>query len=143
MLRCLPVALLAMILASAAARAEDDMNFCQGTTQHEIDMCCEGSTQYEMNMCEGHKFKMADREMTARYSKLMARLEPEGRASLRKARRAWESYRDNMCLFEAIGLGSARSMVFSGCLTKLTREHIKLLDYHLTCKEGDLSCKSW
>ncbi|MGO4704556.1 lysozyme inhibitor LprI family protein [Microvirga sp. 2MCAF38] len=128
MLQCLPVALSALILVSAIARA-DDKDFCQGTTQ------------YEMNMCAAREFEETDREMNARYAALMGRLGPEEQTSLRETRRAWETYRHNMCLFEAMGLGSARPMVFSGCLTKLTQEHVKLLDYHLTCQEGDLSCK--
>jgi uncharacterized protein YecT (DUF1311 family) len=127
-MRCLAVALLAMLSVSSTARAEDD---------------CEGETRHEMNMCAGSKFEKSDKVMNERYSKLMKRLDLEDQEKLRQAQRAWISYRDKVCEFETNGLGSVRPTIFAGCLTALTEDHIKYLDSQLTCEEGDLSCKGW
>lgn len=123
-----PIALLVMLLLSPAARAEN---------------YCDGMTQYDMNMCAKIEFEKADKAMNERYATLMKRLDPEDQAKLRQAQKAWISYRDKVCEFETNGLGSVRPMIFSGCLTFLTNDHIKYLDGQLHCKEGDLSCKGW
>jgi uncharacterized protein len=68
-MRCLAVALLAMLSVSSTARAEDD---------------CEGETRHEMNMCAGRKFEKSDKVMNERYSKLMKRLDLEDQEKLRK-----------------------------------------------------------
>jgi uncharacterized protein YecT (DUF1311 family) len=127
-MRHLPVLLLTMLCLTPAAGAKDG---------------CEGETQYEMNMCAGEKFEKANKAMNERYSELMKRLDRENRDKLRQAQRAWVSYRDKVCEFEANGLGSVRPTIFAGCLTMLTEGHIKYLDSQLTCEEGDLSCKGW
>jgi uncharacterized protein YecT (DUF1311 family) len=127
-MRFLPFVLLAIIPFAVVARAEDH---------------CEGTTQYDMNMCTGREFEKADATLNERYSKLMKRLDREDQEKLRRAQRAWISYRDKVCEFETNGLGSVRPMIFAGCLTKWTEDHIKYLDYQLSCEEGDLSCKGW
>jgi uncharacterized protein YecT (DUF1311 family) len=117
-----------MFFTPPAARAED---------------VCDGINQWEMNMCAANKFEKADKAMNERYGKLMKRLDPEDQVKLRQAQRAWIAYRDKWCEFETNGLGSVRPMIFAGCLTGLTEDHSKNLDYQLTCEEGDLSCKGW
>jgi len=104
---------------------------------------CEGTTQYEMNMCAGRKFEAADKVMNERYGKLMKRLDPEARAKMRQAQKAWLSYRQKICEFEAFNLGTVRSTIFAGCLTFITEHQIKYLEGQLNCEEGDLSCKGW
>ncbi|MBA1158094.1 lysozyme inhibitor LprI family protein [Microvirga mediterraneensis] len=125
-MRYLPLAILVIIAASSTARAED---------------FCEGTTQYDMNMCAGREFEKTDKAMNERYAKLMKRLDPEDQVKLRQAQKAWVSYRQKMCEFEASGLGTVRSTIFAGCLTFITEGRIKYLEGHLNCEEGDLSCK--
>ncbi|MBD2748092.1 DUF1311 domain-containing protein [Microvirga sp. BT688] len=127
-MRYLSFVLLAMFSVLSIAKAED---------------VCEGITQEEMNTCAGNRFEAADKALNERYGKLMKRLDPENQVKLRQAQRAWITYRDKWCEFETSGLGSVRPMIYTGCLTGLTEDHSKNLDYHLTCEEGDLSCKGW
>ncbi len=127
-MRYLPIVLVAMISVLPTARAED---------------VCDGINQWEMNMCAASKFEKADKAMNERYVKLMRRLDPGDQVKLRQAQVAWIAYRKKWCEFETNGLGSVRPTIFAGCLERLTEDHIKYLDYQLTCKEGDLSCKVW
>ncbi len=127
-MRYLPIVLLAMFYILTVSKAED---------------VCEGINQWEMNKCAGNKFEKADKAMNERYVKLMKQLDPEDQAKLRQAQRAWNAYMKKWCEFETNGLGSIRPMIFAGCLTGLTEDHTKNLDYHLNCEEGDLSCKGW
>jgi uncharacterized protein YecT (DUF1311 family) len=122
----LPPALLAICLASPAVRAED---------------YCDSANQGDMNMCAGRKFEEANKAMNVRYATLMKRIDPEAQTKLRQAQKAWMSYRQKICLFETSGLGSVRPTIFAGCLTNQTNDHVKYLDYQLTCEEGDLSCQ--
>jgi uncharacterized protein YecT (DUF1311 family) len=127
-MRYLPIALFVIIVASSAVKAED---------------YCEGTTQYDMNMCAGREFEQVDVAMNERYEKLMKRLNPEARAKMHQAQKAWVSYRKKICEFEVSGLGTVRSTIFAGCLKFITESHIRYLDGQLTCEEGDLSCQGW
>ena len=125
-MRYLPLALFVILVASSMARAED---------------FCKGITQYDMNMCAGREFEKTDKVMNQRYAQLMKRLDPEDQIKLRQAQKAWISYRQRICEFEASGLGTVRSTIFAGCLTFITEHQIKYLEGQLSCEEGDLSCK--
>jgi uncharacterized protein YecT (DUF1311 family) len=120
----------AAILFATAAAADD------------ID-CHKAMTQSAMNICADRDFRAADAKLNAAYAKLMAALDDAGfKTKLKTAQRAWISFRDSECTFETADNegGSIHPMVYSGCLTRLTKERIKALEQHLTCFNNAETC---
>jgi uncharacterized protein YecT (DUF1311 family) len=99
-------------------------------------------TQLEMTETEGEKFKQADKELNAAYSRLLAKISPAGQSALRDAQQTWLRFRDQECDFETLGStgGSVHSMVLLICRTNLTRLRTEQLVAQIECKEGDLTC---
>lgn len=128
MMRCVPVALFAIISLYPGASAASD--------------CAEGTTQLSLNECTSTDLAEADGAMNALYTRLMGQLAPKAKASLREAQKAWLLYRDKTCAFEGLGTsgGSMQPMVIGACLTKLTAERTRVLRWHLTCRENDAAC---
>ncbi|WP_017461298.1 lysozyme inhibitor LprI family protein [Dyella ginsengisoli] len=58
--------------------------------------CAKAATQYDMNQCAGQVGEAADKELNATYRAVLKKWAayPEMIAKLRKAQRAWLSYRD-------------------------------------------------
>ncbi|WP_369051545.1 lysozyme inhibitor LprI family protein [Burkholderia gladioli] len=75
---------------------------------------------------------------------LDAELGEPGKTRLKEAQRRWLAWRDAQCAFEASSVdgGSAAPMVTSQCLDQLTQAQTRLLDSHLHCQEGDISCSN-
>ena len=111
------------------------------------DDCDSVSTQGGLNICAGRAFETADAELNTAYGQLVARLagQPDIRKLLAAAERSWVAFRDRECDFMASGVqgGSVQPMIYSMCLTSLTKARLQDLRGYLTCKEGDLSCPSW
>lgn len=105
--------------------------------------CRNPMDQQTLNRCAGEEFEVADRALNAAYARLMATMDDEGfRAKLRTAQRNWIQYRDNECTFETADNegGSIHPMVYTGCLTRLTKERTRALAAHLSCWKNGEKC---
>lgn len=99
-----------------------------GTTVAYAD-CGNPQTQTEMNICAAEDYKVVDAELNVVYSRSITGLDQSHQTALKKAQRAWISYRDLAC--HSYGLsaegGSMQSMLVSSCLADVTRQRIKIL----------------
>jgi uncharacterized protein YecT (DUF1311 family) len=86
-------------------------------------------TQQEMNVEAYQKYKRADAELNKVYKELKALLSPEQQKQLVKAQRAWITFRDSHCNYEA-GFykgGSMQPLVVSNCLQAVTEQRVQQL----------------
>lgn len=99
-------------------------------------------SQSSMNADAVQAAKASDRALNTQYSATMARLSAPTRLLLRDAQRSWISFRDQQCKFESSGVrgGSAYTMVYAGCLKRMSDERTRQLRSYARCQEGDLSC---
>ncbi|WP_290886981.1 lysozyme inhibitor LprI family protein [Hoeflea sp.] len=121
-----------VVLLGAPARAQD------------LPDCIDPQTQMEMSYCAHADFEDADKELNALWPDVVAAARqsdeyvadqaksmgvPTTLEALRTAQRAWISFRDAQCEYEAYEVfgGSAQPMVGSLCLARLTRERIEVL----------------
>ena len=91
-------------------------------------------SQQEMNAQSRKDLKEADAQLNATYQKVITRLPDEKSvALLRKAQRAWLSFRDAdaASYADAMRGGSAAPLLFYGQQTQLTRYRIKQLKRYL------------
>jgi uncharacterized protein YecT (DUF1311 family) len=104
--------------------------------------CPSEQNQMGLNQCAYQKFQVADAALNASYKELMAKISPNGQASLRKAEKSWIAYRDDQCDFETLGTvnGTINGMMLTECDTALTLAQTKRLNAQLHCQEGDPSC---
>ncbi len=106
--------------------------------------CANASDQATMNQCAGQDFKAADKELNAVYQQITGRLKdnPDGKKLLVSAQRAWVGFRDAECKFSASGVtgGSVYPLIYSNCLTGVTKVRVEALKEYLKCEEGDMSC---
>ena len=105
----------------------------------EVD-CKDPMTQMAMNICAGRDYQKADRELNAVWKKASQRAKESDAAmgdgtqhrELLAAQRAWLTFRDAQCSFEANQYrgGSIMPLIRSTCLTALTEARTKQLrDY--------------
>ncbi|WP_065260686.1 lysozyme inhibitor LprI family protein [Pseudomonas bananamidigenes] len=106
--------------------------------------CANASDQSTMNQCAGQEYKAADKELNAVYQQITTRLKgnAESKKLLVSAQRAWIGFRDAECTFSASGVagGSVYPLIYSNCLTSVTKVRTEALKQYLKCEEGDLSC---
>ncbi len=106
--------------------------------------CANASDQATMNQCAGQDFKAADKELNTVYQQITARLKnnPDGKKLLVSAQRAWIGFRDAECKFSASGVagGSVYPLIYSNCMTSMTKTRVESLKQYLKCEEGDMSC---
>lgn len=106
--------------------------------------CANASDQATMNQCAGQAYKAADKELNTVYQQITGRLKnnPDSKKMLVTAQRAWIGFRDAECQFSASGVagGSVYPLVYSQCLTAVTKARVEALKPYLQCEEGDLSC---
>lgn len=111
---------------------------------HAATDCANASDQATMNQCAGQAFKAADKELNALYQQVTGRLKdnPERKKLLVNAQRAWISFRDAECKFSASGVagGSVYPLIYSVCLTGMTKTRVEALKHYLKCEEGDMNC---
>jgi len=108
-----PYPALLLLLATTAVQAEQD--------------CTAPVTQTDMNICAFQDYQRADARLNAAYKKRVATLDKVQLDRLRTAQRAWITFRDAQCRYEA-GVyegGSMAPLVHSSCLTKLTEQRTK------------------
>lgn len=112
-----------------------------GAPRAEVDMC---GDDLDQRSCYANEYKHADVDLNATYSRLiesLGRNEP-AITLLRQSERAWVTYRDKYCAFEASGTegGSIQSSVTATCLISITRARANELDFQVKCQEGDVAC---
>ena len=115
------VALTAPLLAfGPTAHAEDEANG--------ID-CNNAVAQLDMNICADKDYRKADSELNAVYRDTMHGLDKHSQDLLRASQREWIKFRDAECTYVSAQNegGSIYPMVYSGCLTTMTRDRVKQL----------------
>ncbi len=107
------------LLALAPARADE----ADG-----ID-CNNAMNQNDMNICADKDYRAADAVLNATYRKTIAGLDAHSRDLLHAAQREWIKFRDAECTYESAQNegGSIYPLVYSGCLTTLTKDRTKQL----------------
>jgi len=110
--------------------------------------CANAMAQQELNQCAYADWEVADSELNAAYSRVMALLkahdtilpaEDRGAAeALRMAQRAWISFRDLACASEGYAMkgGSAEPLLVYGCMAQLTQERTGHLILMAAAYEG-------
>lgn len=113
--------------------------------QEEAIDCNDPVTQFEMNECAYRDWQAADANLNEAYGFAIAhaqRIDTSAAMTgdtrdtgteemLRRAQRAWITFRDAACSVEsdiALG-GSMQPMLYSGCMTALTRRRAEDLRY--------------
>ena len=106
--------------------------------------CANASDQSTMNQCAGQEYTAADKQLNAVYQQITTRLKgnAESKKLLVSAQRAWIGFRDAECTFSASGVagGSVYPLIYSNCMTSVTKVRTEALKQYLKCEEGDLSC---
>jgi uncharacterized protein YecT (DUF1311 family) len=106
--------------------------------------CANANDQATMNQCAGQDFKVADKELNTVYQQISSRLKnnADSKKLLVSAQRAWIGFRDAECKFSASGVsgGSGYQLIYSNCLTGVTKVRVEALKEYLKCEEGDMSC---
>lgn len=99
-------------------------------------------TQAQLNATAAQNLRRADAALNAQYAATTRPLTTPTRTLLRDAQRAWITFRDQQCRYEASAVqgGSAHPMVQSDCLARLTVQRTQDLRRMAQCQEGDLSC---
>ncbi len=101
-----------------------------GTLAAQTPDCTAAVTQQDMNQCAGSSLDQADAELNQTYAQALdkarymdANAKAGAEDALRTAQRAWISFRDAACTLEALPFegGSIQSMIYSGCMDRLTR----------------------
>lgn len=113
------------------------------TVTHAAD--CDNATDHAtMNQCAAQQNKAADKELNALYQQITNRLKstPDSKKLLVSAQRSWVAFRDAECTFSSAGVegGSAYPLIYSNCVTELTKARVQTFRNYLKCQEGDLSC---
>lgn len=81
----------------------------------------------QMQHCAAHQLRVADAQMTERYTALRARLGPAARQSLLTEQRSWLRWRDSSCLAKGRGGGSMASLTVARCWIDVTKTRSKVL----------------
>jgi uncharacterized protein YecT (DUF1311 family) len=131
-MRRIVLAAAAVVLLSGAAMADDSDG---------ID-CNNAMTQMAMNICADRDYQAADRRLNDTYRALMAMLDGDQRQKLIAAERAWIGFRDAHCRSETAESegGSIHPMMYSSCLTDMTKARLKELQASLACQRHGEKC---
>lgn len=101
--------------------------------------CDLDGSQREMTTCADRRLQRADAEMNRLYERQLQRLGEKNRNRLRQSHRAWLSYRDKTCVYEA-GLreesGSLWPMQDALCRADLTTQRSRSLQAYIACTQG-------
>ncbi|VVN37359.1 hypothetical protein PS662_05246 [Pseudomonas fluorescens] len=114
------------------------------TTLAHAAECDTATDQASMNQCAAQQNKAADKELNALYQQITARLKgsPDSKKLWVGAQRAWIGFRDAECKFSASGVegGSVYPLIYSNCITALTKARVETFKDYLKCQEGDMGC---
>ncbi|WP_207414846.1 lysozyme inhibitor LprI family protein [Roseomonas haemaphysalidis] len=129
MIRMMTLAALALLAAGPALAAGN---------------CADASTQGAANACAARELAAADARLNATYNQVVGRLkaEPEARAALLEAQRAWIRFRDGECAFATVNArgGSVAPFLDARCQTRMTEARLQQLQDYLSCGEGEMDC---
>jgi uncharacterized protein YecT (DUF1311 family) len=91
--------------------------------------CADAQNQQEMNRCAAEEYKKADAELNKVYQQLLPKLEAAHKEKLKLAQRAWLTFRDAHCEYEAFIFdgGTMQPLIQYSCLEAMTRERTKQL----------------
>jgi uncharacterized protein YecT (DUF1311 family) len=91
--------------------------------------CKDAVSTKDIQDCMDSEWKKADRELNRVYQESLKRLKPEQAASLKKAQRAWLTYRDAQCEanYKMFAGGTAAPLALTQCRVTLTQERTKTL----------------
>lgn len=91
--------------------------------------CNSPETQTAMNICAQGEYEQADVELNNTYQAVKALVRGEKADQLIAAEEAWLTYRDRYCDYVAAQYagGSMEPLVYSGCLTRLTKDRTAVL----------------
>lgn len=113
------------------------------TVAHAAD-CDNATDQATMNQCAAQQHKAADKELNALYQQITQRLKsnPDSKKLLLEAQRSWIAFRDAECKFASAGVegGSVYPLIYSNCVTELTKARVETFKNYLKCQEGDMGC---
>ena len=113
------------------------------TAAYAVD-CDNAADQATMNQCAAQQNKAADKELNALYQQITHRLKsnPDSKKLLIGTQRAWIAFLDAECKFSASAVegGSVYPLIYSNCITELTKARVETFKTYLKCQEGDLSC---
>ncbi|OYQ23708.1 urease-associated protein [Pseudomonas mandelii] len=113
------------------------------TVAHAAD-CDNATDQATMNQCAAQQNKAADKELNALYQQITQRLKsnPDSKKLLLGAQRSWIAFRDAECKFASAGVegGSVYPLIYSNCVTELTKARVETFKNYLKCQEGDMGC---
>ena len=103
----------------------------QAGSSHSLYQACfdNATNNHAMMQCTWKELAYQDRRLNRYYKRAMKRLEPEERARLRKAQRAWITFRDLECDFEGWEMrgGSGEPLLIGGCRLDMTRKRADAL----------------
>jgi uncharacterized protein YecT (DUF1311 family) len=106
--------------------------------------CDNAADQATVNECAAQQHQTADKELNALYQQINERLKsnPDSKKLLTEAQRSWIAFRDAECKFSSAGVegGSVYPLIYSNCVTELTKARVETFKNYLKCQEGDLSC---
>ena len=96
--------------------------------------CNNPQTQSAMNVCAGLSYQQADKNLNQVYRRLIPTLGASQRQKLVTAQQAWIKFRDTSCTFEKSQFegGTIAPMIYSNCLTDLTKQRTKQLESYLS-----------
>jgi uncharacterized protein YecT (DUF1311 family) len=104
--------------------------------------CGDFTNQVDMNACAATELQKQDKQLNKVYNDYRARLSSEQKQQLKEVQTAWLKFRDLSCKFQSSGVegGSVYPFILQSCLTSMTQDRLKVLQYLSKCEEGDLSC---
>lgn len=96
--------------------------------------CNEAGNTLEMKQCASENYEAADKKLNQVYQKLNSQVKGEEKNRLIEAQRAWITFRDKTCRFEAAQAlgGSLEGLLFTSCLEQVTRERTATLEKYLS-----------
>jgi uncharacterized protein YecT (DUF1311 family) len=107
-MRLFLILLAVVVLATPAARAQDD------------DDCNDHDSTPEIVQCLTAQATQWDRKLNAAYQKLLGSLPARRQEALRAAQRLWVQYRDANCTYYAGGEGSIARVEAAECKRSMT-----------------------
>lgn len=97
-------------------------------------------SQSQMNGCAAERLQVADAQMNQLYKQKLQSLNPKNQDLLRQSQRAWITYRDKACLYEAGPRGAESGSIWPMqdmlCRVDLTRQRNEKLKQYVQCTEG-------
>lgn len=89
---------------------------------------CDSGVTIEMVDCLNAKAAFCDKRLNAAYPKALNAAQPKQREQLRKAQRAWITYRDANCLYWGLGEGTIARVQAVDCMYRMTKERAEEIE---------------